>query len=240
MKINEEFIQNLDKTFFDEGYKFADLYLVTGLTKENLFNAQKHLYKAIDEFNDAFLNKVSVEANSAECKKGCSTCCCQTVLATPYELFYLADFIEKKFREDALKKIIEKANNKTKSTSALKIDRLLRYKETCPLLHPAEGFCRAYQARPMACRIYLSSSVKSCIDDLANPNDDNIFPHLYDLPLRIGRMMNEGFHARIRKGKEKTLQAFENTIEEGLITALNPESFNNWVNGKKVFRKIEE
>lgn len=240
MENKEDFLKGLDKSFFDDGYKIADLYLLNGLTKENLFNAQRHLYSAIDEFNDAFLNKVSAEGKPTECKKGCSTCCHQTVLATPYELFYLADFLKKKFREDALEKIIERAENKTKSTSKLKIDLLLLYKEACPLIHPEGGFCRAYQARPMACRIYLSSSVKSCIDDLANLYDDNIFPDLYDLPLRLGRMMNEGFNARVRKGKEKTLQAFENTIEEGLVTALKPESFDNWINDKKVFRKIIE
>ncbi len=235
----EDFLQGLDKSFFDDGYRIADLYLLNGLIKENLFKAQQHLYNAIDDFNNAFLNKVSSEGKPTECKKGCSTCCSQTVLATPYELFYLADFLKKKFREDALVKIVERAENKTKSTSVLKIDKLLRYKGACPLIHPDEGYCRAYQARPMACRIYLSSSVKSCIDDLENPNDDNIFPELYDLPLRFGRMMNEGFHARIRKGKEKTLQSFENTIEEGLLTALKPESFFNWISDKKVFRKID-
>lgn len=240
MENKEDFLKGLDKSFFDDGYKIADLYLINGLTKENLFNAQRHLYKAIDDFNEAFLKKVSADGKPTECKKGCSTCCHQTVLATPYELFYLADFLKKKFREDALGKIVERAENKKKSTSKLKIDELLRYKEECPLIHSEEGFCRAYQARPMACRIYLSSSVKSCIDDLANPYDDNIFPELYDLPLRFGRMMNEGFHARVRKGKEKTLQAFESTIEEGLITALKAESFFNWINEKKVFRKIVE
>lgn len=239
METNEDFLKRLDEGFFVDGYNIAELYLCKGVTKENLFDAIRHLYKSIDEFNDAFLLKTSADGKPSECKMGCSTCCYQTVLATPYELFYLADFVKKKFREDALNKIMERAEDKKKSTSVLKIDKLLKYKQACPLLHPEGGFCRAYQARPMACRIYLSASVKSCRDDLASPDDDSIFPDLYDLPLRAGRMMNEGFHACIRKKTDKNLQAFENTIDEGLITALKPASFNNWVKGIKVFRQID-
>lgn len=58
------------------------------------------------------------------------------------------------------------------------------------------------------------------------------------MPLRAGRMMNEGFQARIRKGREDHLQAFENTIEEGLLRALPDGAFNEWQCGEKVFRKI--
>jgi Fe-S-cluster containining protein len=107
------------------------------------------------------------------------------------------------------------------------------------LLHPAQGFCRAYQARPMACRIYLSSDVKSCKVDLENPEDDSIFPQLFDMPLRAGRMMNEGFHARLRRDRKDSLQAFENPIEEGLLKALDDKAFDQWLAGKNVFRKME-
>jgi len=37
-----------------------------------------------------------------------------------------------------------------------------------------------------------------------------------------------------------TLQAFENTIEEGLLTALNNNAFEDWLKGKNVFRKIAD
>jgi hypothetical protein len=73
---------------------------------------------------------------------------------------------------------------------------------------------------------------------LENPNDDSIFPQLYDMPLRAGRMMNEGFQARLRQGKMDKLQAFENTIEEGLLKAFDDKAFDNWLGGKYVFRKI--
>jgi len=231
--------QEFDEAFFKDGYNLCDAFLAGGFNQKNLFAAQKQLYTVVDGLNSAFLSRAEKDGNPADCKMGCFYCCHQTVLATPYELFYLAEQVKTKFNDDVLASIKTRAKSKMEKTSKLSMDRLLRHKEPCPLLHPTGGFCRAYQARPMACRIYLSSSVKSCKDDLNNPDDDAIFPNLFDMPLRAGRMMNEGFHARLRRDRIDSLQAFENPIEEGLLKALENESFDNWLSGKKVFRKIE-
>ena len=234
----EKYWKEFDEILFKDGYNLCDIYLSMGFNKKNLFEAQRKLYEIVDELINSFLKRTETEGKPSACRMGCSFCCYQTVLASPYELFYLADFVQKKFRPDALQVIVDRAEEKKSKTSKLKIDKLLKYKQPCPLLHPSGGFCRVYQARPMACRIYLSQSVQSCKDDLDHANDDSIFPQLFDMPLRAGRMMNEGFQARIRKGREENLQAFENTIEEGLLSALPGKSFDDWLSGKKVFRRI--
>jgi Fe-S-cluster containining protein len=234
----EKYWQQFDEAFFNDGYKLCDSYLSIEFNQKNLFAAQKQLYRKIDELISSFSHRVETENNPVDCKKGCTYCCHQTVLAAPYELLYLADFVKHKFREDALALIVTRAENKKSISSKLKIDKLLNYKQLCPLLHPTGGFCRAYQARPMACRIYLSSDVQSCKDDLNSPDDKTIYPKLYDMPLRAGRMMNEGFQSRIRKGRMNNLQAFESTIEEGLLVGLSDQSFEKWAGGKNVFRKI--
>jgi Fe-S-cluster containining protein len=228
----------MDETFFKDGYNLCDVFLSGGLTKDNLFAAQKQLYKVIDGFNNSLLARAEKDSRAAECKMGCFYCCHQTVLATPYELFYLAEFVKTKFKGEILELIKSRAESKMNKTSNIAMEKLLKHKEPCPLLHPSGGFCRVYPARPMACRIYLSSNLKSCIDDLENPEDDSIFPQLFELPLRVGRMMNEGFHARLRMNRKDNLQAFENSIEEGLLKALDENAFDQWVAGKKVFRKI--
>ena len=238
MENHKEYWQKFDEAFFKDGYNLCDIFLIQGFTKNNLFEAQKQLYKTIDELIETFIKRTEAEGNPSACKKGCSFCCHQTVMASPYELLYMADYIEKKYKGDALHVIVNRAENKKSNTEKFHINKLLKYKQPCPLLHPAGRFCRVYPARPMACRIYLSSNVQSCKDDLDNPNNDSIFPKLFEMPLRAGRMMNEGFHARIRKGRETNLQAFESTIEEGLLTALKPMAFENWLKGQKVFRKI--
>lgn len=238
MTDQEKYWQEFDETFFKDGYNLCDVHLASGFTKENLFAAQKLLYKNMDDLIHSFLKRTEDEGNPTACKKGCSYCCHQTVLASPYELLYLAEFVANKFRPDSLDVIKERASKKKEKTANLKMNKLLNYKEPCPLLHPTGGFCRAYQARPMACRIYLSASKESCKNDLDNPTDNTIFPQLYDMPLRAGRMLNEGFQARLRKGRERDLQAFENTIEEGLLTALTDKAFEKWHKGQHLFRKI--
>jgi len=238
MEDHGNYIKLLDEQFFNDGYKLCDTFLFAGFTKENLFAAQKQLYKVIDELNNEFLSLASKEGKPSACKMGCSYCCHQTVLATPYELFFLAQFVKNKFSGQQLDTIVQRASAKASVTSKLPLEKRLRHKQPCPLLHPEQGFCRAYQARPMACRIYLSSDVKSCQADLETPNDDSIFPQLYDMPLHAGRMMNEGFHARLRLNRKDNLQAFENTIEEGLLTALNDKAIDEWIVGKSVFKKI--
>lgn len=239
MTENTEYWNTFDKAFFDDGYKICDTFLSMGFTQKNLFDAQKQLYTVIDSFIDSFLHRTQAEGQASECKKGCSYCCHQTVLASPYELFYLAHSIKKKYSAATLPAIVERITNKYKNTSGLKLKNLLKHKEACPLLHSSGGFCMMYAARPMACRIYLSSSMQSCIDDLNSPNDNSVYPKLFETPLRAGRMMNEGFQARIRKGRMNNLQIFENSIEIGLHTALIDGNFEKWLRGIKVFSKPE-
>jgi Fe-S-cluster containining protein len=238
MTDQQEYWQKFDETLFKDGYNLCDAYLFKGFTMENLFAAQKQLYKVIDDLNNSLLESAAENGKPSDCKMGCSCCCHQTVLATPYELFYLAHFVKNKFKGDQLKTIVQRTTEKAEVTSKLPLNRLLKFKKPCPLLHPEQGFCRAYQARPMACRIYLSSDVKSCKEDFESPEDDSIFPHLYEMPLRAGRMMNEGFHSRLRDNRKDNLQAFENTLEEGLLKAFDEKAFDQWLSGKNIFRKI--
>ena len=79
-------------------------------------------------------------------------------------------------------------------------------------------------------------SVFAAVDDHAVAGF--IYPQLFEMPLRVGQMMNEGFHARLRRDRMDSLQAFENPIEEGLLKALEDEAFDLWLAGKKIFRKI--
>lgn len=237
---NQKWWQQFDEAFFNDGYKLADTFLLPGFNEVNLFKAQKQLYLIVDQLIESFLKRTETEGNPSDCKKGCAYCCHQTVLVAPYEMLFLADFLQKKFMQAPLDAIRQKARDKSQNTSNLGLETLLKYKGPCPLLHPTEGYCRAYQARPMACRIYLSSSALSCKADLENPNNDSIFPKLFDMPLRAGRMLNEGFHARIRKDAYETIQAFEVTIDQALDAALAPNAFDQWKNGKPIFKKLKK
>lgn len=238
MSGQEVYWQQFDEAFFKDGYNLCDRHLSMGFNKDSIMSAQKQLYKVVDELIDSFLKRTAAEQQPTECRKGCAYCCHQTVLASGHELLYLAAYLKKKFPGNALKTIVDRAATKAEVSSKLKMSKLLRYKQACPLLHSKGNFCMAYQARPMACRIYLSRNVQSCIDDLNSPNDDKIYPQLFDMPLRAGRMLNEGFQARLRKGRMDDLQVFESTIETGLLGSFVPDAFENWIKGRKVFQRL--
>ncbi|MCF8363732.1 MAG: YkgJ family cysteine cluster protein [Prolixibacteraceae bacterium] len=239
MQSASNYQKQFDEAFFNDGYNICDTFIRVGLTAETLSLGLSEMYKSIDGFIETFLGAAEKQGAPTDCKRGCAYCCHQTVLASTYELVYLGYFLKKKYPGKALNKIVERVNDKAEKTSILKLDKLLKFKQPCPLLHSTGNFCMAYQARPMACRIYLSRNVQSCINDLDNPLNDSVFPELFDMPLRAGKMMNEGFQARLRKEVADKLQVFENTIEGGLQTVLNRFEVDNWLKGKKVFKKIE-
>nr|MDA3815733.1 hypothetical protein [Prolixibacteraceae bacterium] len=71
---------------------------------------------------------------------------------------------------------------------------------------------------------------------LNNPLNDNVFPALFDMPLRAGKMMNEGFQARLRSATGDKMQVLENTIEGGLQTFFDNFVAEDWLKGKKIFK----
>ena len=109
----------------------------------------------------------------------------------------------------------------------------LAYRHICPLLDEQEGACMLHQYRPVACRIYLSGDVKSCIKQHENPGNEKIFAKLYDLPLQTGRAYCEGLNQYFLKYK---LGIQEVKFEDSLYRALvNEESMDEWLNGGKLF-----
>lgn len=233
-----QYWQKLDETFFNDGYRLCNAFIGQDFSIKNIFAAQKQLYVVVDQLIYSFIGRSSNEGSPPACRKGCSFCCHQTVFASTYELLYLADFLKKKYPGKLVEGVIAKLDTKAVLTRELKMNSLLKYKMPCPLLHATIGYCTAYQARPVACRIYLSSSEASCLFDLEQPDNDTVFPSLYEMPLRAGRMLNEGFQARLREGRIDKLQVFETTIEQGVLSAFEPEAAQKWLTGKKVFKQL--
>ncbi|MCA1760065.1 MAG: hypothetical protein LC658_09875, partial [Bacteroidales bacterium] len=109
------------------------------------------------------------------------------------------------------KQIAARVGEKNKKLEKLSGESLLNSKFPCPLLD--NGTCLAYSARPVACRIYLSANLESCLKFYQNPEEKNSFPALLQLPMRLGRMLNEGFKAAL---KTNGFKVEEFRIEEKL------------------------
>jgi Fe-S-cluster containining protein len=207
-----------DRVFYSDGYRLAQSAIDQGLSNETLFSAIESLYSAIDGLNDSILALAERQKMGMACHKGCHWCCHQAVYANSYELHFLSEKIKNGFSSEKISKWMEAAEAKFTVTSQMNEEELSNYKAPCPLLE--NGACSVYDARPMACRIYLSTKLKTCLEFYHHPENENNYPALIDFPLRAGRMMNEGFMAAL---KEVGIETSEFRLEEGLRIVLKNE-----------------
>ncbi len=206
-------LSETDKAFFSDGYKLGLRAVEDGLTKEAIYLATEKIYVAIDSLIESLLNHAQRERIPVDCKKGCSLCCYQPVFAVSHEIDYLYNYIKRNFSPQKRKVIIDKSLKLNRERNKLERKSLFNHKAACALLE--DGSCLAYNARPMACRIYLSMSVDSCQRFYDNPSPDENYAKLLEFPLQAGRMMNEGFTHALKAAQ---LNTTEFRIEEGLAT----------------------
>jgi hypothetical protein len=120
---------------------------------------------------------------------------------------------------------LEGARRKSLETEGKSLGEQLRTRIACPFLE--DGACAVYVARPMACRIYLSSSLSACRKDHDGPGDEKHFPELFEFPLRAGRMLNEGFVAYL---KQSAVATTEMLLEQGYASMMTlGQTFGSWL-----------
>jgi Fe-S-cluster containining protein len=227
------FHSEVDKVFFTDGYNLAVSFLRDGINIENLVAMSGAVYESMDQLMEAFIQRCLKEKKTVECKKGCYLCCCQAVLLLPHEILFLCRFMQENMDKKERTVILNKAKEKDNETSIMKAQEFLHHKSPCPLLE--NGSCLAYEARPMACRTYISSRVDGCIEEYHNPKDVDIFPDLYEFTIRAGRMINEGICNYLF---EYNIPSPEWQIESGLRTAFeDKDAFNKWLSGENIFQK---
>jgi len=215
MTLESKHFSENDRIFYSDGYKLAQSAIENGLSNDTLFSAIESLYTEIDGLNDSIVALAERQNIKVACFKGCHWCCHQAVFANSYELHFLSEKIKKNFSSKELDEVITKADAKQAITSQLSEDKVLLFKSPCPLLR--DGSCSSYDSRPMACRIYLSTKLETCLEFYRHPENEANFPALIDFPLRAGKMMNEGFRAAL---KEFGIETAEFRMEEGLRITL--------------------
>jgi Fe-S-cluster containining protein len=207
----EHSYDEIDRIFIQDGYNLANEIMGKDYSDEKRIILTRTLYELIDNLLESFTSRLQKDFQSLACKKGCSWCCTQPVFTNEWELEYLKYFMRKRFTGDRLVEIKDKAKMKNDEVAGLPAHEQLLKRIPCPLLH--ENICSVYPARPMACRIYLSSDVDSCIDEFRNPSNEKNFAKLYDFPLHAGRKMNEGI---AKWFEEKGFEIKEIRLEEGI------------------------
>jgi len=221
--------KEIDKIFYRDGYRMAQRYLDQELSSVQMGEAIRALYSAVDELLEAFLQRAGAEGQPVSCNLGCAWCCYQEVFAITHEFLFLNEYVNKSLSEADRIAVLERAREKVKISMNLTVEEQLKVRSACPFLD--SGTCMVYEARPMACRIYLSASEPSCRKEHDHPSDKRSFPGLFDFPLRAGRMMNEGFVAWLKKAG---LQVSELPIEQGYSSMLTfGQTMKEWVNSKE-------
>ncbi len=201
----------IDNIFYNDGYQLAEKIIGNKVSKEKFRALTKELFHNIDTLLDAFSLRVKNNKQEIHCKRGCSWCCSQPVFTNEWEAEYLRDFMMRSFTCHKVSEIKGKAEDKNKTTSQLDKKEVLSTRILCPFLE--NNACSVYPARPMACRIYLSSNLDSCVYEFNNPQDDKKYAQLYDFPLHAGRKMNEGIAAWL---EDQGVEVRELRLEEAL------------------------
>ncbi|MCL3779370.1 hypothetical protein EMN47_03110 [Prolixibacteraceae bacterium JC049] len=205
-----------ERMLFADGYRLGLSVIENGFNKEKLFDAQRRMYENIDALIESLLQHARKQNIAIDCKARCEFCCHQAVFANSVEIDYLARHIKKQLPNNQQRTIAKKAKQKYQLTEQLGSKAVLNLKHKCPLLF--DGKCTAYEARPMACRIYLSMKLSTCQRFFEQPDDKNNYPALLEFPLMAGRMMNEGFLAAL---KTENIECAELKLEHGLNIELN-------------------
>jgi Fe-S-cluster containining protein len=220
--------KEIRRIFYRDGYRLAHSHLDQELSAANIKRAITELYQAVDELLGSFLDRTAVDGQPAECKKGCALCCYQEVFAVTHEFLYLQDYMLHHLSVKQREGILERAREKVMLTVNRSVEEQLNVRAACPFLEA--GSCMAYEARPMACRIYLSSSVISCKREHDQSVNEKSNPELYEFPLLAGRMLNEGFVAYL---KQVGIQSSELPVEQGYSAMVTMgQSMEAWV-GKR-------
>lgn len=211
----KEIVQSFYLSGIKRGNEFQNI-------NENIEGYVQKQYEEIDNFNELFLLQAMNSGVKCACENGCHTCCNQEVFALNIEMKIIINHIINNFPKQRQIEVLQKAEEKLNHTKDKTNAEWERVKAPCPLL--ANGSCSVYSIRPMACRIYLCSSKESCIEKQTN-SDPNFYPSLYQLPLRCGQMMNEGFAKSLR---EKNIPIVEVSIEQALVSEF--QSINSIIN----------
>lgn len=213
--MSERQLNEHEQVFYNDGYRLGEQAAKVRTDEKKFLDCVRAMLKSVDELIVMLEQHASRQGVSIDCKKGCGYCCYQAVYANSYEFHLLSNFMQKKFTAAQREQVKEAATTKFNHTENLSETDVLNHKEACPLL--VDNSCSAYPARPMACRIYLSTKLESCLKFYNEPEKDDSIPQLLEFPLSAGRMMNEGFTAALRKNG---IEIAELRLEDGLKTVL--------------------
>ncbi len=218
--------------FFQDGYQLAKEFIGQGISRTAVLQLMGSAYESIDGLIDSFRKRCMRESLTPDCQKGCTLCCSQAVLASNHEILMIWQYIDEHMPARLIDEIKSRNSARHTQTRQMSAMEFLHYMHPCPFLD--DGSCLIYPVRPMACRCYLSESMKSCQDQYDNPKDRTSIAALFDFPLRAGRGFNEGIRSALM---EAGLIPSEWLLETFMAKVLKDATIlEAWLAGNTPFR----
>jgi Fe-S-cluster containining protein len=166
------------------------------------------------------------------CGKSCSFCCHIRVGVSPLEIFILARFIRETFTDDEFRRVKQTLKENVGRLVGKSSEEQASMKMPCALLNQ-EGNCSCYSSRPISCRRWLSSDVKSCKTAFERPSG------LGQIPLEGGiYAAGVGIEDElIRQLDKRGLHSSDYELQAGLLCVLeNEDAEEQWCRGENVFQ----
>lgn len=124
------------------------------------------------------------------CRDGCAFCCYLRVVASPVEVFGLANYLSRELSEQEFAQLKDRTAARAAQVSGMTHEQQIHTNMACPLL--VNNRCIGYAARPLRCRNYHSLDRASCEDMFARPESDDPSPMDGELKM-FGDALVQGF-----------------------------------------------
>ncbi len=214
------------KAVFTQAYDETCLQLKDGRVDSGIgvfgrINAGRN--EAIDELAADFAAKAG-----AECQSGCSFCCHQMVLCTPFEIFDIAwHMLDVKPAAD-----IARIKERLAKRAPLPLNEHARYGSDKPCALLEENRCSVYGHRPSLCRTMLSTSRAACETSLHARQPE--VPFIAE-PVVITFLMQLGIDYALIQQRRVSTEKVE--MSRALSIALEnfEAALQNWIDGKDAF-----
>lgn len=171
-----------------------------------------------------------LDKSGIDCSAGCSACCHQMVLCSPFEVILIAKMLLDTWPTSKL----DKLDVRFGALSELQVDAETRYgiHAPCPLLDGKN--CSVYEQRPIVCRALYSNSRKRCESSLQTGGGDVSF--LAD-PQMMSSALTAGINAALKQKMNLNIELveFSGALYQALLDFDSVAM--NWLSGGNPFQK---
>lgn len=124
------------------------------------------LVAGVIETMEALWSDLAPESPEYACRKGCSFCCHQSVMATAAEVVHAAKFLHDNLSESEVLRLRDRVATRARQADGMDNDQRMDQRIACAFL--MDDICTIYPVRPLQCRGGFSEDAEYCRNLLEN------------------------------------------------------------------------